>query len=98
MLENITQWVTFLQESVEEAEKEDKKKVVVSGATTGEEEAFPKVRPIEVVDKLIMRDLHLIWPGSREVFPWKAYAHPWEDSCEQVIISLALHRLCQLFD
>jgi len=30
------------QESVEEAEKEDKKKVVVSGATTGEEEAFPK--------------------------------------------------------
>jgi len=38
------------EESVEEAEKEDKKKVVVSGATTGEEEAFPKVRPIEVVD------------------------------------------------
>ena len=58
MLENITRWVTFFQESVEEAEKEDKKKVVVSGATTGEEEAFPKVRPIEVVDKLIMKDLH----------------------------------------
>merc|ERR1712156_1108889 len=30
------------EESVVEAEKEDKKKVVVSGATTGEEEAFPK--------------------------------------------------------
>ena len=43
--------------------------MVVSGATTGEEEAFPKVRPIEVVDKLIMKDLHLIWSGSREVFP-----------------------------
>ena len=69
MLENITQRVTFFQESVEEAEKEDKKKVVVSGATTGEEEAFPKVRPIEVVDKLIMKDLHSIWPGSCEVFP-----------------------------
>ena len=98
MLQNITHWVTFFQESVEEAEKEDKKKVVVSGATTGEEEAFPKVRPIEIVYKLIMRDLHLIWPGSCEVFPWKAYAHPWEDSCEQVIISLALHRLCQFID
>ena len=61
--------MTFFQESVEEAEKEDKKKVVVSGATTGEEEAFPKVRPIEVVDKLIMKDLHLIWSGSCEVFP-----------------------------
>lgn len=30
------------QEAVEDAEKEDKKKVVVSGAATGEEEAFPK--------------------------------------------------------
>ena len=90
MLENITQWVTFFQESVEEAEKEDKKKVVVSGATTGEEEAFPKVRPIEVVDKLIMKDLHSIWSGSCEVFPWKAYAHSWEDGCEQVIISFGL--------
>jgi len=30
------------QESVEEVEKEDKKKVVVSGAATGEEDAFPK--------------------------------------------------------
>jgi len=30
------------QESVEEAEKEEKKKVVVSGAATGEEDAFPK--------------------------------------------------------
>ena len=90
MLENITQWVTFFQESVEEAEKEDKKKVVVSGATTGEEEAFPKVRPIEVVDKLIMKDLHLKWSGSCEVFPWKAYAHSWEDGCEQVIISFGL--------
>ena len=28
---------------MEEVEKEDKKKVVVSGATTGEEDAFPKV-------------------------------------------------------
>lgn len=27
---------------MEDAEKEDKKKVVVSGAATGEEEAFPK--------------------------------------------------------
>ena len=43
--------------------------MVVSGATTGEEEAFPKVRPMEVVDKLIMKDLHSIWPGSCEVFP-----------------------------
>ena len=98
MLENITQWVTFFQESVEEAEKEDKKKVVVSGATTGEEEAFPKVRPIEVVDKSIMKYLHLIWSGSCEGFPWKAYANPWEDSCEQVIISFELYRLCQLID
>ena len=98
MLENITQWVTFFQESVEEAEKEDKKKVVVSGATTGEEEAFPKVRPIEVVDKLIMKDLHLIWSGSCEVFPWKAYAHSWEDGCEQVIILFGLYRLCQFTD
>ena len=98
MLENITQWVTFFQESVEEAEKEDKKKVVVSGATTGEEEAFPKVRPIEVVDKLIKKDLHLTWSGSCEVFPWKAYAHSWEDGCEQVIISFELYRLCQFID
>ena len=43
--------------------------MVVSGATTGEEEAFPKVRPMEVVDKLKMKDLHLILSGSREVFP-----------------------------
>ena len=43
--------------------------MVVSGATTGEEEAFPKVRPIEVADKLIMRDLQLILSGSREVVP-----------------------------
>ena len=28
---------------MEEVEKEDKKKVVVSGAATGEEDAFPKV-------------------------------------------------------
>ena len=28
---------------MEEAEKEEKKKVVVSGAATGEEDAFPKV-------------------------------------------------------
>ena len=28
---------------MDEVEKEDKKKVVVSGAATGEEDAFPKV-------------------------------------------------------
>ena len=33
----------IFQESVDEVEKEDKKKVVVSGAATGEEDAFPKV-------------------------------------------------------
>ena len=98
MLENITQWVTFFQESVEEAEKEDKKKVVVSGATTGEEEAFPKVRPNEVIDELILRGHQLILSGSREVFPWKAYAHSWEDGCEQVTISFGLYRLCQFID
>ena len=43
--------------------------MVVSGATTGEEEAFPKVKPIEVIDELILRGLQLILPGSREVFP-----------------------------
>ena len=98
MLENVTNWETFFQESIEEAEKEDKRKVVVSGATTGEEEAFPKVRPMEVVNKLKMKDLHLILSGSREVFPWKAYAHSWEDGCEQVIISFELYRLCQFID
>jgi len=30
------------EEQIDEVEKEDKKKVVVSGAKTGEEEAFPK--------------------------------------------------------
>ena len=35
--------ILHFQESVEEAEKEEKKKVVVSGAATGEEDAFPKV-------------------------------------------------------
>ena len=34
---------SIFQESVDEVEKEDKKKVVVSGAATGEEDAFPKV-------------------------------------------------------
>ena len=40
---NVGRVIKHFQESVEEVEKEDKKKVVVSGAATGEEDAFPKV-------------------------------------------------------